>query len=674
MTSQATTLKKTSLKAYEENKVTNFFFFFLWMEVQTLESERKKCTWSAKDLAVLLEGSEQRVRQRDAAFNIVLNDPAFQAGDYDQFEKTVPERRVQTLQRMIRFSQVVSGKDEDDEVALIRALSCVDSSTAIKWFVQRLLWIETLKNQGTSEQAAFWTQSARELGIVGCFGMTELGSSSYLRGAETTARYDEATQTFVVHTPTVTGSKIWIGQAGQSATHCIVFANLFVKDKPCGLQLFVVPIRNQKTGEPMPGVELLDMGPRVGLEGNDNGVIIFSNVRIPRENMLARWASVAPDGSFRAAPMEALAYGSTVAERLVSYYYMDRMAVHAAIMWCLLRRQGPPNPLSPQIMDYPTHYPKLMTIIAAQYVKAASGKKNLDRYRSMVQQLRSGDEIGYLKQIAEMHAIACAQKSFVSWSAMDAFETCRRLCGGHAFHQYFTVGRCIADSAVSTTGGGDNNVLVQQTGMFLVKLKPEVAAKSSSTSFLFQAKPLLAPLGPASASLEDLLALFQLRARRSLEEARSAGGKSIPLNIAAAEHWHWALVFANSLEYIGSMASSKSVDPLVLMYRITALDRIINIFADCIVDGSVESSALSLFRKTHQDLALQLRQNALVLVEAFGLPDEILRNPLVSRDGKGYERYVQKMRENRLNKTKVAPYWKELLGPLQKPHLFASKL
>ena len=48
----------------------------------------------------------------------------------------------------------------------------------------------------------------------------------------------------------------------------------------------------------MPGVEIRDCGYKVGLNGVDNGAIRFSNVRIPRENLLDRFGSVAADGTY----------------------------------------------------------------------------------------------------------------------------------------------------------------------------------------------------------------------------------------------------------------------------------------------------------------------------------------------------------------------------------------
>ena len=235
---------------------------------RTFASERKRCTWDQDSLELLLEGDQSIVAGKREAFEILLGDAALEPTDMDQFEKTPFERRAQSTRRLMRFSELLRGKSEEEELALIRACSCVDSGMTIRWFVQRLLWIETLRNQGTPEQIEFWTKGAREFSLVGCFGMTEMGSSSYLRGAETTSHYDHSNGTFTIHSPTTTATKIWIGQAGQIATHCIVFANTIVGGEKVGIQLFIVQVRDQRTGLPMPGIEIGDMGPKIGLDGN----------------------------------------------------------------------------------------------------------------------------------------------------------------------------------------------------------------------------------------------------------------------------------------------------------------------------------------------------------------------------------------------------------------------
>lgn len=40
------------------------------------------------------------------------------------------------------------------------------------------------------------------------------------------------------------------------------------------------------------------MGPKIGLNGVDNGFLTFNKVRIPRENLLNKTGDVTPDGRY----------------------------------------------------------------------------------------------------------------------------------------------------------------------------------------------------------------------------------------------------------------------------------------------------------------------------------------------------------------------------------------
>lgn len=48
----------------------------------------------------------------------------------------------------------------------------------------------------------------------------------------------------------------------------------------------------------MKGILLGDCGKKMGLDGIDNGFIIFNSVRIPRKNMLNKLSSVTKEGQF----------------------------------------------------------------------------------------------------------------------------------------------------------------------------------------------------------------------------------------------------------------------------------------------------------------------------------------------------------------------------------------
>lgn len=87
--------------------------------------------------------------------------------------------------------------------------------------------------------------------------------------------------------------------SGKSATHAIIFAQLITSDGVSrGLHPFIVPIRNPKTHLPFPGVTVGDMGEKIGLNGVDNGFLIFNKYSISRYCLLNRTADVTEDGKY----------------------------------------------------------------------------------------------------------------------------------------------------------------------------------------------------------------------------------------------------------------------------------------------------------------------------------------------------------------------------------------
>lgn len=75
----------------------------------------------------------------------------------------------------------------------------------------------------------------------------------------------------------------------------MVFAQTIVKGKNEGVNVFIVRIRYDNLA-PTNDVFIEDMGMKMGLNGVDNGRLIFNGVRIPRESMLNRFNDVTEEG------------------------------------------------------------------------------------------------------------------------------------------------------------------------------------------------------------------------------------------------------------------------------------------------------------------------------------------------------------------------------------------
>lgn len=94
------------------------------------------------------------------------------------------------------------------------------------------MFIPALKGQATEEQQQKWLPLAYKMAIIGCYAQTELGHGSNVQGLETTATFDPATDEFVMHSPTVTSTKV-------SATACFTSTYDFCQwSLVCGVVTF----------------------------------------------------------------------------------------------------------------------------------------------------------------------------------------------------------------------------------------------------------------------------------------------------------------------------------------------------------------------------------------------------------------------------------------------------
>lgn len=90
--------------------------------------------------------------------------------------------------------------------------------------------------------------------------VSKLGHGSNVSGIETTAIFDESTDEFIIHTPTLSATKYWPGAVGYVSSHAIVMAQLVLKKKHLGVHPFVVQIRSPDDYSLMPGVNTGDLG------------------------------------------------------------------------------------------------------------------------------------------------------------------------------------------------------------------------------------------------------------------------------------------------------------------------------------------------------------------------------------------------------------------------------
>jgi len=247
-----------------------------------------------------------------------MKDPAF----VPKFNLTLDEQRALAFKRlkMVADAKLFSIWDfERDPKNLLTAhemLGLIDGSLATKFTAQFNLFGGSLMALCTERHLPFM-KKVDDLTNMGCFCFTELGYGNNASQMETTATYDKTNKEFIIHSPTTRSQKYWITNGACHANYAIVFAQLLNEGKNEGVNVFLVRIRDEKM-KPCPGVFIEDMGMKLGLNGIDNARIIFTNVRIPHENMLNKINDLTPEGEFKSDFKKPSQRFFKVADRLLS--------------------------------------------------------------------------------------------------------------------------------------------------------------------------------------------------------------------------------------------------------------------------------------------------------------------------------------------------------------------
>ena len=351
-------------------------------------------------------------------------------------------------------------------VTRIEMLAMSDLSLMVKAGVQWGLFGGAIENLGTERHHQAYVPRIISLDLLGCFAMTETGHGSDVQALETTATYDASTQEFVIDSPTRTARKDYIGGAAETATVAAVFAQLITPDgKGHGVHCFVVPIRDDD-GNDLPGVTTADCHYKGGLPGVDNGRIQFDHVRVPRENLLNKYADVAEDGTY-SSPIENpnrrffTMLGTLIRGRVTvggSAGAAARVALDIATRYALQRRQfqAPDDDHEVLLMDYLVHQRRLFPLIARSYALQFAQNELVAKTHD----LQTADDPDPEEQ-RELESRAAGLKAANTWHATRAIQESREACGGAG---YLAENRLIAlkaDTDVFTTFEGDNHVLVQ---------------------------------------------------------------------------------------------------------------------------------------------------------------------------------------------------------------------
>jgi len=286
-----------------------------------------------------------------------------------------------------------------------------------------------------------------------------------------------------------------------------------------------------------------------------------------------------------------------------------------------------------------------------------------------------------MMEVAEMHANSCGLKAYCTWWSIEALETCRRACGGHAFSAYSCLPAMLGDFGVYTTGGGDNIVLAQQLSRFLLSSwKNSLQGKPIPPSFSYL-KHNLQDLGGTQIDLLDhntQLVIAKTFALKLIKEVASqfqqslASGKNAleaqndlmeDLLECARAHTHILLLegFVNVVQHTAQDFQIRKV--LSQLCSLFALQHIESYTATRMLEhGVLQLADTRTLRTAIVELCKKLRVEAIGLVDAFNLPDCVIGSPLGRYDGNIYEHYFNAVKGSR-GSQEVPAYWTKIVQP-----------
>ncbi len=348
-------------------------------------------------------------------------------------------------------------------VAGFETIAFGDLSLLVKFGVQFGLFGGAVQQLGTEAHHERYLRDIATLKLPGAFAMSESGHGSDVQNLRTTATYDPDDDSFVVHTPDDGARKDWIGNAARDGRIAAVFAQLEVGGESHGVHALLVPLRDTD-GNTLPGVRIEDDGPKLGLNGVDNGRIWFDHVRVPREALLNRYGDVSAEGVYTS-PIENptkrffTMLGTLVQGRICvggASVSASELALTIAVRYGLRRVQFGPEPgREVPILDYRTHQRRLLPRLAKSYALHFAQAELRDRFHHVM------TDTGVTEQERrELESLAAGMKATASWHATDTIQTCRECCGGAGYMAINRFAALKADTEIFTTFEGDNVVLM----------------------------------------------------------------------------------------------------------------------------------------------------------------------------------------------------------------------
>jgi acyl-CoA oxidase len=589
------------------------------------------------------------------------------------------EQRARTLEQLTSLAaegltgygfptEFGGGGDLGASITAFEMLAMGNLSLVVKVGVQFGLFGGAVLHLGTRSHHERYLADICSARLLGCFAMTEHGHGSDVAALQTTATFDQATDEFVVHTPTDDARKEYIGNAAKDGRMAVVFAQLICNGERRGVHALMVPIRDE-AGHILAGVRIADCGPKAGLNGVDNGQLWFDTVRIPRVNLLNRYGDVSAGGSYTT-PIENTTkrfftmLGTLIQGRVsvaASAGMATKVALSIAIHYAERRTQftAPGRDHEVVLLDYLAHQRKLLPALAKTYALHFAQSALVETLHDV---FTGSDPDDHRRR--ELEARAAGVKAVATWHATRTIQTCREACGGAGYLSENRLADLKADTDVFTNFEGDNTVLMQLVAKeLLTSYRDHFGDLDVAGTVMFvanqavatviertAARTLIQRLIDAAGRDEDAewsdrgwqISLVDFRERHLLQglakRLRQAAGADDPFAVFNSTQDHLLAAAEAHVDRVVLEAFVAGIDNCSDPVARDVLERVCDLFVLSTVDAHrawyIEHGRLSAARtkqlsRVINELCEALRPNAHALVAAFGMPDPLITPPLL---------------------------------------------
>ncbi|KAG6460353.1 hypothetical protein O3G_MSEX011931 [Manduca sexta] len=663
---------------------------------EDLARERANCSFDVREITFLLDGGENNTITRKKIEDFTLTDELL--SDKVPDECLSPKEKYENaVRKSCLFGKLVKDKLLEfggletfgPNSFVLRRIADAFFKEISPLLLHLGMFVPTILGQCTAEQQSEWLPRALSMQVIGTYAQTELGHGTFIRGLETTATYDPETEEFVLHSPTLSSFKWWAGGLGKTVNHCIVVAQLHTKGQCHGTHPFIVQIRDLETHQPLPGIKVGEIGPKLGFNTADNGFLGFDKYRIPRMNMMMKNAQILKDGTYVKLDRHGkMTYGTMVFIRVMvvnEVAFNLAKAATIAVRYSAVRRQSEKKPgePEPQILDYVTQQHKLFICIATAHALQLTSDWLWRTFSGVVTDIKHGKT----DSLPEFHALSSCLKAISTSDAALLIEQCRHSCGGHGYMMSSNLPLIYSFVTATRTYEGDYTVLLLQTARFLIKAweqaeagKPLTPTVSYLTKYFKDGRVpwdstsegiVNAAYGVAAGKISACVKSIRNRVKTGLSYEDAWDLTTVQLVAAAEAHCRAVICDVYRSEAV-RLTEKSSPNVRAVMRQLTtlylhywALERI----GDLLRYSAVSEEDVVALQQKYEELLALIRPDAVGLVDAFDIRDEILNSTLGAYDGRVYERLMEEALKSPLNAEPVNRSFHMYLKPLMQGKL-----